>query len=122
MLTAGLGHIVAARLPIGSVCAPEVDRRRRYRKVYELDRASILEAVDVALRKPHDISFGKRRSYHASQQQDAASAQRDPDLFGSGVGVWRIPSARRDGDSRNGYTLRLRILRKEYVAPTLPHR
>jgi len=107
VLSKRLGRIVAARLPIGSVGAAEVDRRRRYRKVYEFGGPRVLEAVNVTLRKAHDISFCEWRGWGTPQQQDAAPAQRDPDLFRSRVGMWRILGARRDGDSRDGHTLRL---------------
>jgi hypothetical protein len=53
--------------------------------------------VNVALRKAHDISFRERRGCGTFKQQDAAPAQRNPDLFRSRVGMWWIPGARRDG-------------------------
>ena len=80
-LSGRLGRIVAASLPIGCVGTPKVDRRRRYRKIYELDGTSVLKAMDVALRKAHNIAFREWRSCGTPQQQEAAPAQRDPDLF-----------------------------------------
>ena len=109
-MTERLGRIVAACLPFGGVGTAEIDGRRRHRKIYEFGIPRVLEAVNVALRKAHDISFREWRGCSTSQQQDAAPAQRDPDLFRSRVGMWRILGPRRDRDSRNGYTLRPRIL------------
>jgi hypothetical protein len=62
--------------------------------------------MDVALRKAHNIAFREWRSCGTPQQQAAAPAQRDPDLFRSRVGMRRVLCAGGDGYSGNGHSLR----------------
>ena len=72
-----------------------------------------LYRVDPCMQRATELIEAGRRLIR--QQQDAVSAQRDPDLFRGGVGMPWAPGPGRDGDSRNGYTLRLRVLGKEQL-------
>ena len=71
--------------------------------------------MDVAVREAHDIALGEGSGRGASKQQYAATAQRDPDLLRSGVGMRRVLGTWCNGDPRKRDAPRLGILREEQL-------